>query len=199
MADRLHLGPLRGREAGLAEACSGYCANPMVQPLASRLALASIAAWLRNEDPEAVWAATAADLGCLAFAHACDGRAARAAVESGDLEAVRALFADAAVCDAPDFPDEAAPWISQVHRDARLALTALEVLAGDRSVESVLGMAVRWQKSRRAEVSVFGPRCSVRPAFGQAEDGTWRVLPESVEHDQNAIDALVTRALASLA
>jgi hypothetical protein len=198
MADRLFVGPLRGREPGLVEACAGYCANPMVQPLASRLPLASIAAWLRGEDPVAAWEATAADLGWLSFAHACDGTQARAVVAGGDLDAARLLFGDAAVCAAPGIEDEAERWLTQIHRDAKLALQALDVLAGDRSVEAVLGMATRWQRSRRAEVSVFGPRCSIRPGFGQAADGTWLVLPESVEHDANAVDDLVRRALASL-
>ncbi len=32
MTDRLHLGPLWGREAGLVDVCCGYLANPLVQP-----------------------------------------------------------------------------------------------------------------------------------------------------------------------
>ena len=51
MADRLFLGPLRGRDPGLAEACSGYLANAMVQPRCSMLPLASVAAYLDGDDP----------------------------------------------------------------------------------------------------------------------------------------------------
>jgi hypothetical protein len=198
MGDRLFVGPLRGREPGLADACAGYLANPMEHARASMLPLASIAALLRDEDPVAVWEATAADLGWLAFAHACDGEQARAVVASGDRGAMRALFGDAAVCAAPGLEEEAEPWLTQVHRDARLALTALDVLEGERGVDTVLGLGVRWQASRRSATTVFGPRCSVRVLIGQAEDGTWRVEPGAIEHDQSAIDALVRRALDAL-
>ncbi len=198
MADRLFMGPLRGREPGLPGACNGYLANPMVQPRASMLPLASIAAWLCGEDPTEAWEATAADLGWLAFASACDGEAARSAVSSArsaDLEPARRLFGEAAACAAPGLEDEVEPWRSQVQRDARLALMALEVLDGERGVEHLLGMAVRWQASRRSAVTVFGPRCSLRPMLGQADDGTWRVEPGSIRHDDNAIDDLVRLAL----
>jgi beta-N-acetylglucosaminidase len=201
MADRLFLGPLRGREPGLPAACSGYLANPMEQARSSRLPLASVAAFLRGEDPIQVWHETAADLGWLAFACACDTHQARdavAAVAAGELTPARRLFTAAASCAAPGIEDEAGPWLTQVHRDARLALQALDVLDGERSVDGVLGMAARWQASRRAPVTVFGPRCSIRPALGQAPDGTWRVEREAVQHDQNAIDDLVRLALDAL-
>ena len=67
MGDRLFVGPLRGREPGLAAACSGYLANPMEQARASLLPLASVAAFLRGDDPALVWRDTAADLGWLSF------------------------------------------------------------------------------------------------------------------------------------
>ena len=198
MGDRLFVGPLRGREAGLGAACAGYLANPMEHARASTLPLASVAALLRGDDPEAVWEQTAADLGWLAFAHACDGVQAGAVVASGDRAAMRALFGDAAVCGAPGLEDEAERWLTQIHRDARLAITALDVLDGERGVDTVLGMGVRWQASRRSPTTVFGPRCSVRVLIGQADDGSWRVEPGAIEHDQNAIDALVLAALAAL-
>ena len=72
MADRLHLGPLWGRDNDLLEACSGYLANPMVQPRCSRLPLASIAAWLRGDDPLTAWVEEAGAL--RVFAEACDGQ-----------------------------------------------------------------------------------------------------------------------------
>ena len=40
MSPSLHMGPLWGRDADLADECSGYLANPMVQPHASLLPLA---------------------------------------------------------------------------------------------------------------------------------------------------------------
>jgi hypothetical protein len=198
MGDRLFVGPIRGREPGLLDACSGYLANPMEHARASKLPLASIAALLRGDDPVEVWETTAADLGWLAFAHACDGAQARAAVEAGDRAAQRALFTDAASCGAPGLEGEADNWLTQIHRDARLALTALDVLDGERAVDTLLGLGVRWQASRRSPTTVFGPRCSVRVLIGQADDGTWQVEPGAVEHDQNAIDTLVRAALDAL-
>jgi hypothetical protein len=198
MADRLFLGPLRGREPALLDELEGYLANPMVQPTANRLPLASIAAYLRGEDPVAAWRETAADLGWLAFASAVDTNEARAVVATADWDAARAVFTAAASCGAPGLEHEAAPWLEQVHRDARLAIAALDVIDGERGVNEVLGLAGRWQRSRRAEVVVFGPRCSIRPVLGQAGDGTWRVEPEAITADQNAIDDLVRLALATL-
>jgi hypothetical protein len=52
---RLFLGPLRGREAGLAEVTQGLFSNPMIQPRASMIPLATIADYLWNPftyDPE---------------------------------------------------------------------------------------------------------------------------------------------------
>jgi hypothetical protein len=198
MGDRLFVGPLRGREPGLPDACSGYLANPMEQARASLLPLASVAALLRGEDPDEVWRETAADLGWLAFASACDGEEARVTVHSGDRSAMRRLFANAAVCSARGLEEEADRWITQVQRDARLALQALDVLEGERAVDHVLGMAVRWQASRRSPTTVFGPRCSIRPVLGQSDDGTWRVERASVQDEQNAVDELVRAALESL-
>ena len=68
------------------------------------------------------------------------------------------------------------------------------MLDGERGVDTVLGMAARLAGLAPRAVTVFGPRCSVRPLLGQADDGTWQVEPESVEHDDNAIDALVRLA-----
>jgi len=201
MADRLFIGPLRGREPGLLDACDGYLSNPMVQPMASRLPLASIGAFLRGDDPERTWRTIAGDLGWLAFAVACDTDDAQEAVRAaagGDLGPARVLFGEAAVCAAPGLEEEAAAWITQVQCDGRLALLALDVLAGERGVETVLGLGARWQLSRRAQVTVFGPRCSIRPVLGQADDGTWRVEPGAVEHDRNAVDDLVRLALDAL-
>lgn len=201
MADRLFLGPFAGREPGLLEVCSGYLANPMVQPLVSRLPLASIAAWTRGEDPLAAWRSAAADLGWLAFARSCDTRAAHdavAAAAAGDLGPARSFFTEASVCGAPGIEGEADAWLTQVHRDARLALRALEVLEGERSVEHLIAMSLSWQASRRSRVTVFGSRCSVRPVLAQADDGTWVFERASVTNDDNALDRLVTLALDSL-
>lgn len=200
MVDRLFLGPLLGREAGLPAACDGYLANPMVQPRASLLPLSSVAALLRGADPEADWERTAADLGWLAFARSVDTRAAHevvAAALAGDAAPARAYFAEAAACAAPGLEEEARDWLDQVHRDAGLALTALSVLDGEVGLEALVGLTVMWRSARRAKVTVFGPRLSIRPVIGQAADGTWAFDPSSVQRDDNALDALLGAALSS--
>jgi hypothetical protein len=201
MRTDLFMGPLRGREAALPGALSGYLANPMVEARASTLPLASIAGWLRGEDPAEVWQATAGDLGWLAFASACDGVEAQravAAAAAGDLGPARRVFAEAAACAAPGLEGEADPWLEQVHRDARLALEAIGVLDGERDVGRLLALAARWQASMRAAVSVFGARCSIRPMLSQADDGSWQVDRASVREGENAVDALVRLALDQL-
>ena len=48
-----------GSRRRLGGRCCGYLANPLVQPRSSLLPLASIAAWLRGDDPLGAWAAEA--------------------------------------------------------------------------------------------------------------------------------------------
>src|SRR3954469_13343241 len=82
MTDRLHLGPLWGRADGLVDVCSGYLANPMVQPRATTLPLASTAAWLGGGDPLEAWARAADASGIRVFAEACDGAVPQALVQA---------------------------------------------------------------------------------------------------------------------
>jgi hyaluronoglucosaminidase len=202
MGDRLFLGPLTGRDPDLPAACSGYLANAMVQPRASTLPLSSIAAWLRGDDPVLAWERDAADLGWLAFARACDTRAAHeavAAAAAGDCGPARLLFAEAAACAAPGLEDEAAAWLQQVHLDAKLAERCLDALDGATDLATGFAIAVSWQASRRATVSVFGPRCSIRPVIGQGEGGAWRFERAAVTADDCAVDDLVRLALEAFA
>ncbi|MGW0734867.1 beta-N-acetylglucosaminidase domain-containing protein [Streptomyces sp. NPDC002851] len=56
--NRLLLGPFNGREAGLTDELAGITANPMIQPYASKLALATVAEYTWNDrdyDPAASW------------------------------------------------------------------------------------------------------------------------------------------------
>jgi hypothetical protein len=127
-----------------------------------------------------------------------EDRAAHDAVATaatGDLGPARRLFAEAAVCGAPGLEDEAAAWLQQVHLDAKLAERCLDALDGTTDLATGFGIAMAWQASRRATVSVFGPRCSVRPVIGQASDGTWRFERAAVTADDCAIDDLVRLAL----
>jgi hypothetical protein len=143
MADRLFLGPLRGREPGLVAGLGGYLANAMVQPRASTLPLASTAAWLRGEDPVEAWAQAADALGWRVLAEACDGGVPRVLVAvlaatagepswAGAASALATWLADAAEVRAPGLEDEAGPWVDQVRAEAGVGLAALELLAATR-------------------------------------------------------------------
>ncbi len=139
MADRLFLGPLRGRDPALRDHCDGYLANPMVQPVASKLPLASVAAFCRGDDPEAVWAAEADELGWRVFAEACDGDEPRRLVDAlgrelasdrwiNALTDVVGWMRSARDCAAPGLETEAGRWIDQTHVEASCALVAARVI-----------------------------------------------------------------------
>lgn len=221
MADRLHLGPLWGRDRQLADetVVTGWLANPMVQPMASLLPLASIAAWLRREDPLDAWAAEADRRGWRVFAEACDGAVPKAIVslaaeafaggrlEPGGLEALRSWFGDAAVVAAPGLDAECAGWVEQVRAEADVALAAVDVI--ERAIEpgaeptdlvtAVFALGFRWRALWRSELSVMGPRLGFAPALGQAGDGTWAVRRSSLIEGANAVDALCRLAFETVA
>jgi hyaluronoglucosaminidase len=66
MEASLHLGAYRGRPAALSDELAGVLCNPMVQPWASRVALATAAEYLRDPeryDPATAWTRAVADVG----------------------------------------------------------------------------------------------------------------------------------------
>jgi hyaluronoglucosaminidase len=87
MEAELHLGPYQGRTAALTDALDGVLLNPMLQPHASKLALATAAEFLRDPDSydrDATWQRAIDELGgprvteLGALARACaDGPLAR--------------------------------------------------------------------------------------------------------------------------
>lgn len=136
MVDELYLGPLRGREQGLEDACDGMMFNALVQPRAGTLPLASIAAWLRGNDPLAAWRDEADRLGWRVFAEACDGEVPRALADALAAERGGPAWADAmqplatwlraaTTCTAPGVEDEVEAFLDAVHREATFALRAL--------------------------------------------------------------------------
>jgi hyaluronoglucosaminidase len=217
MRDQLHLGPLWGRADGLVDVCSGYLANPMVQPRATTLPLASTAAWLAGSDPLQAWALEADASGVRVFAEACDGGVPQALVQSvvewlddarwtDPAAPLQDWLSAAATCEAPGLEDEVGPWIEQVHAEARLGLDALRLIAlvqrgevGMSAIELAFAVGMTWQAVRRSDKTVMGPRCSLQPSLGQRPDGTWSFQAESLLENRNAIDALVRAALSLLA
>jgi hyaluronoglucosaminidase len=66
MRGELHVGPVRGRDPRLASAVKGMVANPMIQPEASKIALATLAEYLGEPagyDPDAAWERALAEVG----------------------------------------------------------------------------------------------------------------------------------------
>jgi hyaluronoglucosaminidase len=220
MTDRLFLGPLRGRDPALADLTSGWLANPMVQPRASKLPLASVAAFLRGDDPVAAWEADADLLGVRWLAEACDGEAPGALVDAL-LAADGTTAWDGALADlrswvtgAPDVSpgalgDEADEWVESAAAECAACLQAIRTLealraAGKRAgqepdpraaTESALVTVALWQAARRSTASTLGPRCGFRPVLSQRDDGHWRFHRASVQEGPNATDRLVTYAL----
>jgi hyaluronoglucosaminidase len=217
MADRMFLGPLRGRAPDLADVCSGYVANPMVQPLASMLPLSSTAAYLRGDDPVVAWQREAEQLGLRGVAEACDGvvprqlvRAVVTAPSTGRAERIDELRAWLDLAHEhdripPDLRLELVPWLEQLERELgvmRTAVRLLRRLASDELADATmqgLALTMAWPGVRRGDRSVMGARCSVRPVFGQFPDGTWRFDLGAISEDENATDALVRFALQQLA
>jgi hypothetical protein len=223
MSDRLHVGPLWGRDPKLVDdsVVVGWLVNPMIQPRASLLPLASAAAFLRGEDALDAWAAEADRRGWRVFAEACDGAVPKAIValavdafaanrlEASGLEALRSWFTDAAEVGAPGLEDECRGWLVQVREEAEVALAAIDLIeqaidhetGGDRLdlVTGVFGLGFRWRGLLRSEVSVMGPRLGFSPVLGQSPDGAWVVRRSSLIEGANAVDALCRLAFDAVA
>ena len=204
MGDRLFMGPLRGREPALLDACSGYLANPMVQPRCSKLPLASVAAYLRGDDPDAAWAAEADAAGLRVFAEACNGEVPRRLVEDviggGDSGALHAWLNAAAVCTAPGLEGEADRWVEQVQAEAGVGLAALAALHATEATDRlfrVFALISEWPRITRSDVTVMGERLSFSPCLGQGPDSSWIVDPSSMRRDRNAIDRLCAHVFSS--
>jgi hypothetical protein len=200
MADRLFLGPLRGRARDLVPRLAGYVANPMVQARPNLLPLASTAAWLRGDDPQEAWDVTVDQLGWRRFAEACDGVVPRGLVadlvdgRSGAADRLDQWLGEAASCTAPGLEGVVDEWLAQVHREARVGRDAL-AQSDETDALARLGVLMRWRRLMGATVTVMGPRLSVRPVVGQDDHGGFVVdrASAAVERHGNAIDRMVMR------
>ena len=113
MTHELHLGPYEGRDADLADIVGGVLCNPMTQPRASLLQLATAMDFLGDPDaydPAATWSRACFDLaGDRAAPLATLGRACADGplVPPGRLELTRLVDELEAVLDGPDWVDAA--------------------------------------------------------------------------------------------
>ncbi len=199
MADRLHVGPLTGRDPALLGEVAGVLWNPMEQAEASLLTLRSCAAWVAGDDPVAAWEVDIDRRGLRPFVEGVLGR-----VPEEDA-ALRPWLEAVAACDAGGLGDEVAPWVDAVRAEARLGLRALDLLdlldlldGGDPDPEavavSVLALA-SWRRVRSADVSVFGGRLLTTPIADQDDHGRFRLLAGAITERSTAVDDLVRRAL----
>jgi len=151
MAHALHLGPYRGREPGLSEVVAGVLCNPMTQPQASKVALATAAAFLRDPDGyreqaawqeaiEAVGAAHAEPLGVLARACA-DGPLAL----PGELDLAGRVAALDTEIDGPGWAGAVASVAAEL-RAARSLPEAFDPAGGPLCAE-----VAPWAAAARAE------------------------------------------------
>jgi hyaluronoglucosaminidase len=197
MARELHLGAYRGRDAGLAGVLDGVLCNPMVQPRASLVALATAAEFLCDPaayDEDAAWERAIAAVGgkratsLRALARACADGPLR---ESRELDAHRGVAELAAALDGPDW---AAPL------DAlRIELEALRAASdadpagadaghgvGDGDADDPIGAELApWlvQARREADAGLAALRLcqELRPVATWRADGSGRVAAPDAE------------------
>jgi hyaluronoglucosaminidase len=213
MADRLFLGPLRGRDRAVPPTLSGYLANGGVQALASIPPIRSAVAWARGGDPIAEWDDAIGDarvLGRCVDEHGLGAlldtwaSAERDAARAAALDEVDALLADAEACTDGGLGPDVAPWVDAVRAEAAVGRGAVRVLRHHRDDPArasldAMATAVAWRQARRGTVSVFGPRDGFRPVLGQSADGDWLCSPAAFDVERNAVDRLVRAAIAALA
>jgi hypothetical protein len=186
MADQLFVGPLRGRDSGLLDACDGYMANALVQPRAGCLPLASIAAWLEGEDPVVAWEDEADRLGWRVFAEACDGYRPRELVgalvdEDGELgwgDAATALatwLRVAAETRPRGIEDEVGGWIDRVHAEAAFMLEALRLYQDTKPVVRI-GADGRGRAAAPSEDDAFRHAMALAVRWREVKRGTPSVM-----------------------
>jgi hyaluronoglucosaminidase len=127
MSSALHIGPYRGRDPELAGVIAGVLCNPMIQPLASKLALVTAAAFLSHPDgydadaavPAAVAATDATRVDPLATLVAACGDSALS--EPADLEFTRLVDRIEACIDGPDWAEPVRCAADELRRARELA------------------------------------------------------------------------------
>jgi hyaluronoglucosaminidase len=129
MTSCLHLGPYRGRDPDLVDLVSGVLCNPMIQPRASKIALATAMDFLVDPDgydPDSSWARAIADVGgtraepLAVLARACaDSPLAR----PDTLDLAQQVDALEEAIDGPDWPGAVAALATELRAARSLADT----------------------------------------------------------------------------
>jgi hyaluronoglucosaminidase len=185
MEPELHLGPYRGRSVGVTDVVDGVLCNPMIQPRASKVALATAAAFLAdpaNYDEQEAWVraieATAGDradaLGVLARACA-DGPL----LDAKQLPLRRLVDEFVHVVGEPDWPEGTLPL-----RDELRGLQRVEAAYADADDPLAKELAP-WltQAKREADAGLAALRLvqAVRPVATRGDDGAGRAAGPDAE------------------
>jgi hyaluronoglucosaminidase len=199
MERSLHLGPYRGREPDLTDEVDGVLCNPMLQPHASQVALATAAEFLCAPDaydPEASWSraiaavgkSRAPALGALAAACADGPLLPPSRLEAHTL--VTALVDRAAASDWPDaagalrdhltaVKDAQRPWADAgsdplaVELEPWLATATIEAEAGLAALRLVQQTYPVARVSRDGDGRVFGPDADLAMLHAFASVFAW--------------------------
>ncbi|MGH9048408.1 MAG: beta-N-acetylglucosaminidase domain-containing protein, partial [Acidimicrobiia bacterium] len=180
MERSLHLGPYRGRSAALSDELAGVLCNPMVQPWASGIALATAADYLGDPasyDPAASWGRAVADVG---GPRATALGVLATACADGPLEPPAKLEAHRLVAGVIDAGDPAGPAIAaarELFRAMKAASRAWSDTPGD-----PLGAELEpWLVQARREAAAASSALDLLDQLGGGED---------VDGDQALLHAL---------
>jgi len=173
MERELHLGPYRGRDAALSDVVDGILCNPMLQPRASLVALATAAEYLADPagyDEQGAWERAIADVG---GSHAELLRPVARACCDGPL-AEPDLLPAAAMTDRVETTVDRTDWVEPV-AVLRDELVALRTSARTWDVHDPLGAELApWleQAGREAEAALAALRLIQQTHSIAAADGT---------------------------
>jgi len=205
MAGVLHMGPYPERDAALPGVSSGVLLNTMQQPIASRIGIASGAAFWQDPttDKETVWRAALGEItGIEAFARASrswvshPGPSDELVAMLDDTKALR-TYLEGGVRKGlgEDVIAEIEPWLQAWEREAQAMLMGLDILdRGYRSGPRGMAGGVLWTRARLSEQQVFGIRQAVYPVFQQRGKESTAHEATTVVGD-NLTDMLMRRAL----
>jgi hyaluronoglucosaminidase len=153
MTNCLHLGPYRGRDPDLVDLVAGVLCNPMIQPRASKIALATAMDFLVDPDgydPGGSWARAIADVGgdrsasLAVLARACaDSPLSRP--EALDLAQQVDALEDA--IDGPDWPDA----VGALATELRAARALGDEFAADSTDDLLAAEVAPWVQAARTE------------------------------------------------
>jgi hyaluronoglucosaminidase len=189
MAASLHLGPYEGRDPALAEVVAGVLCNPMPQARASKVALATAAAFLVSPDaydPAAEWRAAVAEVGgerapaLGALARAC---AAGPLGDPADLALARAVTVLEGALEGPEW---AGP-LAAVADELRLArdLPGAFGPEGDPLAAELAPWAAAARREAEAGLAAAALVQQVRPVATVGPDGSGTAAapaPEAAMH-----------------